>query len=254
MAQTEIICGKNAVLEVLRARRRKCFEVYIAKGKRERTVEAVQTLAAKYDVRCREVSRRELDALSRVEKHQGIAARVAPFQFTPLRDIVGHQKQGQVDEVLLILDGILDPQNLGSLLRTAHQLGVRGVVVPRDNAAPVGPAATRAAAGATEYLAIAQVTNLVSELKFLKERGFWIYGAAAKGGSSLYAYDFTGHSVALIMGAEGKGIRSLVLRSCDHLVAIPMSGKLDSLNVSVAGGGILSEIMRQKLECSAKTP
>ncbi|OGQ23674.1 MAG: 23S rRNA (guanosine(2251)-2'-O)-methyltransferase RlmB [Deltaproteobacteria bacterium RIFCSPLOWO2_02_FULL_44_10] len=241
--KTEIICGKNAIIEVLRAGKRKCFEIYLASGKKEKTADEMEMFAREYNIPYRLVSREEIEKISRVEKNQGIAARVEAFAFSDLKDILASSKEGNV---LLILDGVLDPQNLGSLLRTAHQLGVAGVCLPKDNSAPVGPATTRAASGATEWLSIVQVTNVTSTINLLKEKGYWIYGAEGGEEKNLFETDFKNHPIALVLGGEGKGMRRLVKESCDVLISIPMSGKLDSLNVSAAGAIIMSQVISQR--------
>jgi len=147
--------------------------------------------------------------------------------------------------LLLVLDGVQDPQNLGALVRSAHVLGADGVLIPRHRAAPVTPAVVKASAGATEHTPIAQVTNVARTLEELKERGIWIVGASALGGRLPSEIDLT-VPVALVLGSEGKGVRPLVLRACDLLVRIPMAGRVASLNVSVAGAILLYETVRQR--------
>ena len=166
--KTEIICGKNAVIEVLKSGSRVCHEIFYAEGKKEQLLNEMLKLARKNQIRCTQVAKSEIAKLSRVEKHQGVAARVDAFRYTDLATVLGTADEKR--KFLLMLDGILDPQNLGSLIRTAHQVGVHGVLLSKDNSAPVGPAATRAAAGATEHQAVVQVTNLSSTLKSLKEK------------------------------------------------------------------------------------
>lgn len=245
MQNREIISGVNVILEVLRSGRRRCYEISIAEGKKESILHEVEMLARKKGIPCRFVPRSMLTELSRIEKHQGIIAKVDPFEYIPFEQLLADSVAGR-DSLLLILDSVLDPQNLGSLIRTAHLLGVDGLIFPKNNAAAVGPAATRASAGATEYLPIAQVTNLTTVLKQLKSKGYWIYGAEGVGSRSIYDIDLsTGHMV-LVMGGEGTGMRRLVREGCDELLSIPMAGKIGSFNVSVAGGILLSEIIRQR--------
>ena len=244
---TEIICGKNAVMELLRARKRKCYEVFVLEGEREQHVSKILELAQQLHVPVRTVDKDALAKLSRVEKNQGIAARADEFRYAEIDEIIAQLAQQRRPGFFLVLDGIMDPQNLGSLLRTSHQLGVDAVIVPKDNAAPVGPAARRASAGATEYLAIAAVTNISQTLEAFKEQGAWIYGAeSSPEAKGLYQLDFTKEHVVLVMGGEGKGMRRLVREACDFSVEIPMSGKLDSLNVGVAGAVIIAEVQRQR--------
>lgn len=245
MAAFEIICGKNAVMEVVRAGRRKCFEIFVAEGKREKTIAEVVTLAHKHHIPLREVSRSHIAQLAHVEKNQGIAAKVEPFSYYSLEELLLRSLKSPPG-FLVLLDGILDPQNLGSLIRSAHQFGAGGIVLPKDHSAPVSPVALRASAGATEYLPIAQVVNLSSTIKILKNKDFWIYGMSADAEKSIYQEDFSRSPVAIILGSEGKGIRRLVGEGVDIFVSIPMKGKIDSLNVSAAGAVVFSEIARQR--------
>jgi len=249
MKKTEIICGKNAVTELLRAGKRKCHEIFLAEGRNEHALADLLHFAEAKKVTIHSIPRRELDKLSSLEKHQGVAAKVEPFVYSDEKEVL--RSISGSNTLFLLLDGIIDPQNLGSLLRTAHQLGVDAVFLPKDNSAPIGPAAAKASAGAIEYLPIVQVVNLTRLLNVLKDKAFWVYGDdASEESRSLYTCDFKQGNVALVMGSEGKGMKRLVGKSCDFLVEIPMKGKLDSLNVSVAGAVILAEIMRQRIPSS----
>lgn len=244
---TEVICGKNAVMELLRAKRRRCHEIWVLEGEREQNVSKILELAQQLRIPVHTAGKDELTKLARVEKHQGIAARADDFRYADLDELLLGLKNRRVPGLFLVLDGIQDPQNLGSLLRTSHQLGVDAVLIPKDNAALVGPAASRASAGATEYIPIALVTNIVSTLENFKEQGAWIYGAeSSPSAKGLYDVDFTKEHAVLVMGGEGKGMRRLVREACDFFIEIPMSGQLDSLNVGVAGAVILAEIQRQR--------
>lgn len=242
---TEIIIGKHAVLELLRAKKRRCYEIYIAEGRKEKIVVQIEEAAKKNRVPVKFVSSDEIASLSTIEKHQGVAAKCDPFVFSTLEEIIGAAKRSDNKGLLVVLDGIMDPQNLGSLIRTAHLCGVHGMILPKDNSAPVSPAATKASSGASEYLPIVQVTNIASTLKELKGSGFWVVGAAGESVQNVYLFDFTGNNYVLVLGAEGRGIRRLVREKCDFLLSIPMVGKIESYNVSVAGAIFMSEIMRQ---------
>lgn len=236
----EILTGKHAVLEVLRAKKRKCYEIVIAEGKGEKIVEEIEAEAKKNKV-----------PLKRENIHEGIAARCDPFPFSTLSEAVGAAKSSGNKGLLVVLDGIMDTQNLGALIRTSHLCGAHGIIIPKDNSAPISPATVRASSGATEYIPIVEVTNITSSLKDLKKEGFWVAGAAGEGAQNLYLFDFTGNNYVLVLGSEGKGIRRLVRENCDHLIYIPMMGKIESYNVSVAGAIFMSEIMRQR---NFKTP
>ncbi len=243
---TEIISGTHAVLELLRAGKRRCYEIYIAEKRKEKITEEIEQAAQKKGVKVKKVTHEEMAGLSSVEKHQGIAAKCDPFVFSELGDVMGLARAVTNKGLIVVLDGITDPQNLGALIRTAHLCGVNGVILPKDNSAPVSPTVTKASSGATEYLPIVQVTNIASTLKELKDAGFWVAGAAGESAKNVYLFDFTGNNYVLVLGAEGKGIRRLVRENCDFLLSIPMFGKIESYNVSVAGAIFMSEIMRQR--------
>lgn len=239
---SEIICGTHAVLEAIRAGKRRVFEVYIATGKAEKMAGQIEQEARRHQILCKKVSGDDLFKMSRVEKNQGVAAKVEGYRYASEDEVLAVIEG---TPFFLILDQVTDPQNLGSLLRTAHLCGVDAVFIPKDNAAGIGPAAARASAGAAEYLPIVQVTNLVQLIKVLKEKEFWIAGADGDAAQSLYEFDARGR-VALVMGSEGKGMRPLVREHCDLILKIPMSGVIGSFNVSVAGAIFLSEIYRQR--------
>lgn len=243
--KNEIVCGINTVVELLRAHRRRCFEIYIASGKKIERLKEIETLAKDRGIKVNLTSREYITSLCHVEKNQGVAAKVEEFRYTPLNDIVALIEQKDDGAILLMLDGIVDPQNLGALIRTASLTGVAGIVLPQHNSALIGPAASRASSGAVEHIPIALETNLTRAIDFLKEKNFWIVGAAMTG-TSLYSFDFKKGNFLVIMGSEGKGMKRLVKENCDHLISIPMQGHLGSFNVSVAGGIIMSEIRRQR--------
>lgn len=245
---TEIIYGIHPVMEVLRARKRRCSVVYISKGRREIDAQRVEETALRCGVSLKRVGRDEIAMLAQTEKHQGVAARVDPFPYGVFEEIVQCSLSDQRKGFLLLLDCITDPQNVGSLIRTAYLMGVHGVVIPRDRSAAISPAVVKASAGATEYLPVSQVTNLVETIRFLKEKGFWISGAEGSSGDSVYFHDFREDHVAIVMGAEGKGLRRMVRERCDHLLSIPMGGVIGSYNTSVAGGIFMAEVVRQRLE------
>lgn len=240
---SEIICGTHAVLEAIRAGRRQVAEVYIASSKAEKLASQIEHEAFGRKIPCRKVSGDELFKMSRVEKHQGVAARVEVFRYASEDEILG---QDLPTPFFLILDQVSDPQNLGSLIRTAHLCGVDAVFIPKDHSAGMGPAACRASAGAAEYLPIVQVTNLVHLITTLKEKNIWVAGADGESDQAVYQFDARG-GVALVMGSEGKGLRPLVREHCDVRLSIPMSGEIGSFNVSVAGAIFMSEFRRQRL-------
>lgn len=245
-SRKEIICGTHAVAELLRARKRPCYEILVAQGKKEKAIADIEDMAVRSGVPVRSVPNEELSSIASVEKHQGVAAKTDHFPFNSLESVIKKAKGDPGKGFLLVLDGILDPHNLGSLIRTAHQTGVHGMILPKDNSAPVSPTAVKASAGATEYLQIVEVTNIVSALKDLKNNDFWIVGAEGSSKEGLYLFDFTKDNYVLVLGGEGRGIRRLVRENCDFLLSIPMFGNIDSYNVSVAGAMFMSEVMRQR--------
>ncbi|HPM41100.1 MAG TPA: RNA methyltransferase, partial [bacterium] len=173
MSSSEIIYGTNPVLEALKAGRRRCHQVFVSDGRREADVKAVEEEAARRRVPVKRVPREELKKLAETEKNQGVALRCDPFSYEDLEALVGRALSDERKGFLVVLDGVTDPQNLGSIVRTAHLMGVHGIIIPRDNAAGVTPTVVKSSAGATEYLPIAQVTNIAETLRYIKERGFW---------------------------------------------------------------------------------
>ena len=173
--------------------------------------------------------------------HQGIAARLRPFSYAPLQQVLAKEAN-----VLLILDGILDPRNLGALLRTAEAVGVGGIILPERRAASMSAVVEKTAAGATAYLPICHVKNLVRTLDRMQAAGYWLVGLAPEAPQSIYEFQ-VGQKVALLLGGEEKGLRPLVRDRCDCLIALPMQGHIKSLNVSVAGAVALYELLRRRL-------
>lgn len=235
---TEILSGGHAVLECLRAGRRLVQEVW--------ATEDWAPELAKLSVRgVRAGVAAELRRLTGTERHQGIAARVGPYPYVPFEALLQGAASNAAGPLFLLLDQIQDPQNLGAILRTAEGMGVHGVLLPKDNAVGVTPTVVRASAGAAEHLQMALVTNLNRAIAELKTRNIWVVGAAGEAPQSLYAYQFSGGH-AVVLGAEGKGLRRLVRESCDTLVHIPMAGRVASYNVSVAAALLLGEAVRQR--------
>lgn len=239
----EIICGVNAVREALKAGRRKILSLYVAEGKKETSISDVIVAAEKKGIKIKPISRQKLFGLTGVETNQGVAAEIESFRYVSIEELV--ILAGKTP-FWVILDQIHDPHNFGAIIRTAHLLGVNGIIIPKDNSVDVGPTVAKAASGAIEYLPIAKVTNLSNAINYLKDNNIWVVGAEGGAQKSVYQYDFTG-AVAVVLGGEGKGIRRLVKEHCDELLTIPMMGKIGSFNVSVAGAIFMSEAMRQRL-------
>ena len=239
----DIIYGVNPVTEALRGSRR-AFELFLAEGA-DRRLEQLVALAGERGVPVRRRDRPSLARLAGSEHHQGAVLRVEPYPYAELPDLLDRWRGSGEPGLLLVLDGIQDPHNLGALIRSAACAGAHGVIIPRDRAAGVTPTVEKVSAGGTGVVAVAQVTNISQTLEQLKKEGFWIYGAAGEAGESLYRQDLRGHT-ALVIGGEGEGVRPLVRKHCDLLLSIPLKGAISSLNASVAGGIMLFEAVRQR--------
>ncbi|HKM16868.1 MAG: 23S rRNA (guanosine(2251)-2'-O)-methyltransferase RlmB [Firmicutes bacterium] len=235
---TEIVVGRQPVMELFRAGQA-INQLYVASGSRHGSIRRILQLAKENNVPVKRVQPHLLDSMSPVKNHQGIAAKVAPVRYYELHDLLAMDKP----KFYLVLAGIQDPQNLGSLIRTAEACGVSGVIIPKHRACAVTPAVIRASAGAVSHMPIARVTNLASALGELKDQGCWIVGADMDG-EACHTQDLN-LPLALVVGGEGRGLPRLVKETCDLLVSIPMHGSIASLNAAVAGGILLYEIARQ---------
>ena len=237
--------GLHAVQAVLARDDAAVNAVWVEQGRRDQRMQAILEHCARRGLTVQRVDRRELDRLSDGAAHQGVVIDCPPL---------APGDEGTLDRLLddlvetpflLVLDQVQDPHNLGACLRTADAVGVQAVIVPRDRAASLTPVVHKVASGATRSVPLIQVTNLSRTLEHLKQRGIWLVGAAGEADTGLHAMDFTG-PLAVVMGAEGSGLRRLTRERCDHLVHIPMVGAVESLNVSVAAGVMLFEALRQR--------
>ena len=242
----EVLYGLHSVEEALKAGKRRFDHVLVA---RERHDERLARLAAECreaGIRVRQEPREQLTHLAGTAAHQGVVAVVRPQQALSIEDLFApHAAAAGAARLLLALDGVEDPQNLGALLRVADGAGVDGVVLTERRSAPLSPVAVKASAGAAEHLRIARVVNLVRALEELKQQNLWIIGLDERGAQDYDQFDFTGDCV-LVLGREGAGLHDLVRRTCDHLLRIPMAGGVSSLNVSAAGAVVLYEAFRQR--------
>lgn len=241
----EILYGIHPVREALATRGRRIRELWVNRSGQSRAVRELLVAARSLDIRVRFYERRRLDERAGTRAHQGIVALVSAYSFAELESIV-KAASDEGPALILVLDGIQDPQNLGALIRTAHVCGVHGVVVPKDRAAPLTAAVYKASAGALEYTRVARVTNVKQTLEHLKREAVWIVGLTMEGDRALYDLDLC-QPTALVIGGESSGIRPLVKRSCDVLAAISQGGQLNSLNAAAAGAMALYEVMRQRL-------
>jgi 23S rRNA (guanosine2251-2'-O)-methyltransferase len=244
----DLIYGINPVHEGLRGQRRRPLELTVAVGARSPRLEALLELARSLGVPVHRRDRRELDRLTGTGHHQGVALTLEPFPYAELEELLGHWRQSGRSAFFLVLDGITDPHNLGAILRSAEAAGCHGVIVPRDRSCPVTAVVDKASAGALEHILLCQVTNLARTLEEFKRQGLWCFGLAGEeGAAALYGADLTGNLV-LAVGSEGSGLRPNIRRHCDGLLAIPMAGRVGSLNASVAAGIVLFEAVRQRAE------
>jgi 23S rRNA (guanosine2251-2'-O)-methyltransferase len=232
--RTKIIHGVRPVIEALRSRKREVFEVLDAAK-----ISEVAKVADVAGVPVKKVPRTRIEELARGAAHQGVAARVGPYPYSDLGEILAAP-----DPLILVLDSVTDPRNLGAVLRAAEGAGASGVVIPKDRVVDVTAAAVKASAGASEHVPVARETNLRRAIDRMKEAGVWVY-AAEVGGTTYTELDLSG-SVALVLGSEGRGVRRLVREGCDGAVSIPMVGAVESLNVSVAAAILLYEARRQR--------
>ncbi len=244
MSHQNYIYGYHSVYECLRASCRNIKHIFIADWRVEDLkIRQLCKMAASQGV---QIGLKKNDWFAKklpVETHQGVVADVASYPYVPLSKVL--EQDASDRQVIVIADSITDPHNLGALIRTAYQLGVGAFIIPVNRCADINATAVKSSAGATEYLSIARETNLVQSIKQLKNGGYWIYGLSGSADQLLYGIDFKAQHTAIVIGSEGKGIRPLILKHCDAHVSIPMKGQLDSLNASVAGAIVISEIMRQ---------
>ncbi|MBU1332340.1 MAG: 23S rRNA (guanosine(2251)-2'-O)-methyltransferase RlmB [Gammaproteobacteria bacterium] len=248
MSALEKIYGVHAVEALLRHHPKRVKQIWLAEGRSDPRVQVLLALAADARVSVGQCERREMDAW--VEGvHQGVVADVSPSQVWGEQMLEELLDRSEGAPLLLVLDGVTDPHNLGACLRTADAAGALAVIIPKDKSATLNATVRKVACGAAEVIPLVAVTNLARSLEKLQQRGLWVVGTAGEAERSLYEQDLTGPTV-LIMGAEGKGMRRLTREHCDYLVKLPMAGSVSSLNVSVATGVCLFEAQRQR---SSKT-
>jgi 23S rRNA (guanosine2251-2'-O)-methyltransferase len=239
-----VVAGPNAVTEAVRAAPREIASIYLADGLARATVEKIERLAREAGVPCAEAPREALDALAKGLNHQGVLALTGDYPYVDLESLIEAALRAP-PPLLVVLDQVQDPGNLGAIVRSAHALGAAGVVVTRDRSASMTPAAVRASAGASELTRVARVGNLAQCLERLRDAGFFAAGAAGEADRRVGELDWSG-PIALVLGAEGKGLRRLTRERCDALFRIPLATAFDSLNVSAAAAIALYEIGRSR--------
>lgn len=244
----DIIIGRNAVAEALRSGRA-IDSLLISKGDRSGSIGKIIGECRERGIVVKEADSRKLDFLCGHGNHQGVLAFTAIHEYASVEDIFALAKSREEQPFIVICDELEDPHNLGAILRTAEASGVHGVIVPKRRSASLSYAVGKASAGAVEYVPVARVSNIASTVDELKKKGLWIYGAEP-GGKNWCEQDFSG-PVVLIIGSEGQGLGRLIKEKCDFLISLPMKGKINSLNASVAAGIIMFEAARQRADIKA---
>ena len=245
MKQTDIIYGKNSIEGVLEKGKRQINKIFLAKGvKPDSKVRKILSLAKEAKIPVQNVPREKIDLMAQ-GAHQGIAASVSPIEYTALEDFLQKLDKNKLS-LIIILDGIEDPHNFGSIIRTAAAANVDGIVIPKRRSSQVTSTVEKASAGTVDKVPIVKVTNLANTIDSLKENNFWIIGTEGSADKYYFEEDFN-MNCALVAGSEDKGISSIVKKKCDLCVKIPMPGNIDSLNVANASSIIIYEIVRQRI-------
>lgn len=236
--------GRNSVLELLESER-DINKILIAKGEKHGSIHKIISMAKERKIVISEMEKNKLNQMAQTQNYQGVIAIVPPFNYCEVEDILDFAKQKKENPFILILDGIEDPHNLGSIIRTAETAGVHGIIIPKRRAASVNSTVSKVSAGAVEYMKIARVNNINETIRFLKEQGIWIIGTDINTNTFYTQQDYA-MPLALVIGSEGFGISRLVKENCDFLVKIPMKGKITSLNASVSAGIVMYEVVRKR--------
>jgi 23S rRNA (guanosine2251-2'-O)-methyltransferase len=238
--EEELIVGRNAVYEALLARRRDISKIYIAAGSRGRVISEIRDMARRLGIPVQLVERKGFSRISGW-RSQGVAARVSPKEYVDFEELV--RKVAEVKGIVVVLDRVQDPMNLGAIIRSVEASGAGGVIIPRRGASPLTYVVEKASAGALEYVPVAAIGSMRHGIEVLKGLGFWVLGVEV-GGRPFYEAEMR-FPLAIVLGGEGEGIRRTVLEMCDEVAGIPMAGYVNSINVSVAAGIILYEAMRR---------
>ncbi len=246
MKQENLIYGFHAINRLIEIKPYQLLEIYVLSGRDDQRVSTILSWAEREGISVQRVTKKQLDQWLSQENHQGIAAKIRPSELLSEPELYGLLEFVTEKPLILILDGIQDPHNLGACLRTADAVGAHAVVIPKDGSVALTPTVRKVASGAAETVPVVQVTNLTRCLEKLKERGIWLMGTSAVAPQSLFQTDLRG-AVGIILGAEGSGMRRLTTEHCDVLMHIPMAGMVESLNVSVAAGVCLFEAKRQRI-------
>ena len=238
--------GRNAVIELLESGK-DINKIFITKGEKHGSINKIISMAKERKVILVEKDKRQMEQMAQNENYQGVIAIVPPFEYCEIEDILDKAKEMNEDPFVLILDGIEDPHNLGSIIRTAETAGVHGIIIPKRRAVAVNSTVNKVSAGAVQYMKIARVTNITDSIEKLKEKGLWICGTDISTDTYYYNQDLTG-PLGIVIGNEGTGMSDRVKKSCDFLVKIPMKGKVTSLNASVSTGIVIYEAIKQRMK------
>lgn len=236
--------GRNSVTELLKSGK-DINKLYVQKGEKHGSINEIINLAKQNKVVITELDRAKLDQMSESHNHQGVIAIVPPYEYCDVDEILEYAKSKNESPFILILDGIEDPHNLGSIIRTAECSGVHGIIIPKRRSVQVNATVNKTSAGAAQYVKVARVNNLTETIKHLKENDVWIYGTDIEGKCYYNEQKYNG-GVAIVIGSEGFGMSRLVKENCDFLVKIPMVGKINSLNASVSAGILMYEVFNQR--------
>ena len=237
--------GRNSVLELLESGK-DINKIFVTRGEKHGSINKILAIAKEKKIIVVEKDKKQMDEMAQEENYQGVIAIVPPFEYVEIEDILNTAKEREEDPFVLILDGIEDPHNLGSIIRTAETAGVHGIIIPKRRAASVNSTVNKTSAGAVEHMKIARVTNISDTIEELKQAGLWICGTDINAEKYYYNQDLTG-PLGIVIGNEGKGISEKVKKNCDFNVKIPMKGKVTSLNAAVSSGIIVYEAVKQRI-------
>lgn len=238
--------GRNSVLELLESKK-DINKIFVTKGEKHGSINKIIAIAKERRIIIVEKDRRQMEQIAQTNNYQGVIAIVPPFEYCEIEDILEEAQNRNEDSFVLILDGIEDPHNLGSIIRTAETAGVHGIIIPKRRAASVNATVNKTSAGAVEHMKIARVTNISDSIQKLKDAGLWICGTDINTQTYYYNQDLTG-PLGIVIGNEGSGMSEKVRKNCDFLVKIPMKGKVTSLNASVSTGIVVYEAVKQRLK------
>lgn len=237
--------GRNSVIELLESQK-DINKIFVTKGERHGSINKILAMAKERNVIIVEKDKKQMAQMAQTPNYQGVIAIVPPFEYCEIEDILEEAENKKEDPFVLILDGIEDPHNLGSIIRTAETAGIHGVIIPKRRAASVNSTVSKVSAGAVEHMKIARVTNISDSIQKLKDNGLWICGTDIDAKNYYYDQDLKG-PLGIVIGNEGQGMSEKVKKNCDFLVKIPMKGKVTSLNASVSTGIVVYEAVKQRI-------